>query len=373
MGNREVASGKREAGSGTRSAEHGTRNTEPALRWPAEFEPQSFVQLIFPHAHSDWLPYLDEACETFAEIARQIARFEPCLIVCDDIDRVAAYFDDLHNLFFTAYRTDDTWARDCSGITVETPGGARIRDFTFTGWGGKFDAALDNAMTVNIAGCYGAPVDTVDYVLEGGAVESDGRGTVLTTEACLLNPNRNGATTRGAVEKVLRDTLGAQRVLWLGSGYLAGDDTDSHIDTLARFCDENTIAYVRCDDPEDEHFEALKKMEEDLRRFRTAGGDPYRLVALPMTDPVFYEDERLPATYANFLILDGAVLVPVYGDRHDDEALNIIRGLFPGREIVGVDCRVLIRQHGSLHCVTMQFPAAAGLRCASSVPAGSLS
>jgi len=333
-------------------------------RLPAEFEPQSFVQLIFPHGNSDWAPYLEAACRTFVAIAEAVARFEPCLVVCDDVDRVRAYFSDTQNLLFVPCATDDTWSRDCSGITVETETGCRIQDFIFTGWGGKFDAALDNAMTRAVASHYGAPVDSHGFILEGGAIESNGRGLLLVTEQCLMNPNRNAAMTeRSEVEAVLNETLGVRRVLWLTKGYLAGDDTDSHIDTLARFCDENTICYVKCTDRNDEHYGELLAMEQELRSLRNDTGEPFDLVALPMTEAVYFEGERLPATYANFLIINKAVLVPVYNDPHDDEALAIFKTLFPDREIIGIDCSVLIRQHGSLHCVTMQFPACITLQC----------
>ena len=316
-----------------------TANTN--LRLPAEYEPQSFVQLIFPHADSDWAPYLEEASATFVQIANAVARFQPCLIVCDDVARVKGYFEQTHNLYFIPYKANDTWARDCSGITVESATGCSIRDFTFTGWGDKFDAAKDNAMTKAVAACYGVSVEAYDFILEGGAIESNGEGLLFVTEQCVINPNRNAELTRREeVESVLRDTLGTRRVLWLTSGYLAGDDTDSHIDTLARFCGENTICYVQCTNPE-----------------------PFELVALPMANAAYFDGERLPATYANFLIINGAVLVPTYNDPHDAEALAVMQSLFPDREIIGIDCSVLIRQHGSLHCVTMQFPACVTLQC----------
>jgi agmatine deiminase len=338
------------------------KSNTPSRRLPAEFEPQSFVQLIFPHADSDWAPYLDEASKTFVAIATAIARFEPCLVVCDDITRVKNHFATTDNLYFIQYKADDTWARDCSGITVETETGLRIEDFVFTGWGGKFEATGDNAMTPALAGCYGAPVDSHDFILEGGAIESNGAGVLLVTAQCLMNPNRNAALTRRSeVEAVLRETLGARRVLWLTQGYLAGDDTDSHIDTLARFCDANTICYVQCTDPEDEHAAALQAMEAELEALRNDAGEPFDLIALPMTDPIHFDGERLPATYANFLIINKAVLVPTYNDPRDEEALAIFRNLFPGREVIGIDCSVLIRQHGSLHCVTMQFPSGVAL------------
>jgi len=325
-------------------------------RLPAEFEPQSFVQIIFPHPQSDWAPYLEEARRNLAAIGHAVARYEPCLVVCDDIETVKSYFNDHPNLHFVHYSCDDTWARDCSGITVydgETP---RMLDFTFTGWGGKFDASADNAMTRAIASCYGAEVETIDMILEGGGIESNGQGVLLTTSECLLNPNRNAHMDQEAVEAALKRHLGVEQILWLHHGYLSGDDTDSHIDTLARFIDPETIMYVRCSDPEDEHFEALGAMERELKALRTPEGKPFKLVSLPMCDPLYYDDERLPATYANFLIVNGAVLVPVYGVSQDDAALKVFAAAMPRHDIVPVDCSVLVRQHGSLHCVTMQFP-----------------
>ena len=324
---------------------------------PAEFEEQSFVQLIFPHAGSDWAPYLEEAAETFANIARAIARFEKCLIVCDDIERVKSYFKSTENIDFIACETDDTWARDCSAITVIEGGEPTVIDFTFTGWGGKFDASLDNAMTAKIAKYYGANYKKERLILEGGAIESNGEGLLLTTTECLLNPNRNAKLTQKfEIENILNEAFGTKKVLWLNHGYLAGDDTDSHIDTLARFADRETILYVQCTDEGDEHFAALSQMEKELQGLRDLEEKPFRLMPLPMTDPLYYDGERLPATYANFLIVNGAVIVPTYNDRHDAEALATVQKAFPEREIVGVDCSVLVRQHGSLHCVTMQFP-----------------
>jgi agmatine/peptidylarginine deiminase len=193
-------------------------------------------------------------------------------------------------------------------------------------------------------------------VLEGGSIESDGIGTILTTSECLLSPNRNGGYSKAEIETYLQRVFGAKRLLWLHHGYLAGDDTDSHIDTLARFCDEHTIAYVKCDDPSDEHFEALEKMETALKTFRTLEGTPYRLIALPMAQPMYENKQRLPATYANFLIINGAVLLPFYNSPKDAEAKQILERIFPDREIIGIDCSILVKQHGSLHCVTMQYP-----------------
>jgi len=246
-------------------------------------------------------------------------------------------------------------------LTVIAEGKAELLDFRFDGWGGKFEAALDNAINRRLydAGrVVGTYVDHLDLTLEGGSIESDGRGTLLTTSHCLLHPNRNAALSREALEKRLLEALGAERILWLDHGHLEGDDTDAHIDTLARLCPDDTIVYVSCDNPQDAHYAVLRAMEEQLRTFRTTEGTPYRLVAVPLPDAIYDADgERLPATYANFLLINGAVLYPTYRQRHHDEAVrNILQHVFPTYDIVGVDCRSLIRQHGSLHCATMQYP-----------------
>ena len=332
--------------------------------FPAEFEPQSFVQLIFPHSQSDWSEYLEEARTCFVNIANAVARYQPCLIVCDDVELVKSYFTSQENLIFVPYQTNDTWARDCSALTVidEEEGEPLLLDFTFTGWGGKFDAGRDNAMSSSIADVYGAPMEKINLILEEGGVESNGNGSLLTTAECLLNPNRNPHLDKKGMENELKKHFGVEQILWLNHGYLAGDDTDSHIDTLARFIHTDTILYVKCDDQNDEHYEALKQMEEELKALRDIDGEPFTLIALQMTQPIFYDGERLPATYANFLIINDAVLLPVYNDPHDAEAIAICEKAFRGRNIVPIDCSVLIRQHGSLHCVTMQFPEDVSLR-----------
>jgi len=195
----------------------------------------------------------------------------------------------------------------------------------------------------------------LDFVLEGGSIESDGEGTVLTTAECLLSENRNNKS-KEEIENRLKELFGLKQVLWLNHGYLAGDDTDSHVDTLARFCSADTITYIKCGDETDEHFEALKAMELELQSFKTTEGKSYNLIPLPMADAVYEKDERLPATYANFLIINGAVLMSTYNSPKDEIARQQLQKAFPDREIVGIDCTVLIKQHGSLHCVTMQYP-----------------
>jgi len=338
---------------------------------PAEWAPQSAVMLTWPHPGTDWADRLPEVETVFEAIARAVLRFEHLVISCEHVSRLQQLHRDLNRyaeerglpgrVITVPAPANDTWARDHGPITVLTDRGAELLDFRFNAWGGKFHWEKDDALNRHLAnaGVFGAhPLISLDFVLEGGSIESDGQGTVLTTSECLLTPTRNPSLDRTAIEQQLADNLGADRVLWLNHGYLAGDDTDSHIDTLARFCAPDHICYVACPDTSDEHYRALAAMEEELREFRQRNGEPYRLTALPWPDPVFGDDgERLPATYANFLIINGAVLLPIYGVPQDREAIAVLQDLFPNREIIPIDCRPLVYQHGSLHCVTMQLPA----------------
>lgn len=329
----------------------------------AEWYPQSGVQLTWPHADTDWAGNLEEVTQCFTTIAKEILCREKLLIVCPHKDDALKHFsaDERKNLILSEQKSNDTWARDHGAISVFANGIPTLLDFGFNGWGLKFAANHDNQITRNLFEQQFfrpeiAYESKINFILEGGSIESDGQGTLLTTSQCLLAPNRNQPMSQSEIEDYLKETLGANRVLWLNHGYLAGDDTDSHIDTLARFCDPRTIAYVQCDDETDEHFHELKRMEEELKSFRTADGEPYRLIPLPMAETVIFDGERLPATYANFLIINGAVLLPFYHSEKDSEAKKQLQTAFPDREIIGIDCRPLIKQHGSLHCVTMQFP-----------------
>jgi agmatine/peptidylarginine deiminase len=338
-----------------------------AKRLLPEWYPQDAVQLTWPGPESDWAPLLERIEATLEAMVVAIARYQNVLVSVPDTatrthltGRFARLGVPAERLQLVVAPADDTWARDHGPLAVEESGKLRLHDYVFTGWGGKFPAARDNTLTRRLvdAGVYACPVSERGLVLEGGAIESDGAGTLLTTEACLLNPNRNPGLDRQAVEDWLHEDFGATRVLWLAHGHLEGDDTDSHVDTLARFCDPATIAYVRCNDEADPHYPALAAMEAELKALRRTDGEPYRLVPLPWPaacfDPV--DGNRLPATYANFLIINGAVLVPVYGDAADTRALTALAGAFPGRDIIPIDCLSVIRQHGSLHCLTMQLP-----------------
>lgn len=330
---------------------------------PAEWHLQSGVQLTWPHAGTDWAYMLEEVQECFVRIAREIAERELLLIVTPEpeaVEKQIATTVNRTNVRFLKCETNDTWARDHGAITMIDNGTPSLLDFKFNGWGLKFASDLDNQITrqaVAAGALKGTYVDRLGFVLEGGSIESDGMGTLLTTSECLLSPNRNGQLNRVEIEEYLMSTFHLQQVLWLDHGYLAGDDTDSHIDTLARFCSPNTIAYVKCEDKNDEHYEALRAMEEQLKTFRTLAGEPYRLLALPMADKVEEDNQRLPATYANFLIMNEAILYPTYNQpANDRRAGEVLQEAFPNYQIVGIDCRTLIRQHGSLHCVTMQYP-----------------
>lgn len=330
---------------------------------PSEWHSQSAVQLTWPHADTDWAHMLTEVQECFTAIAREVAKRELLFIVSphvNDVKKQIANRVNLDNVRFFECDTNDTWARDHGAITLIDGGTPRLLDFCFNGWGQKFAAGLDNQITRKAFkyDCFQAEYSNkLDFVLEGGSIESDGMGTILTTSTCLLAPNRNDTLNKEDIEQRLLSYFHAQQVLWLDYGYLAGDDTDSHVDTLARLCPNDTIAYVQCTDESDEHFEELQKMEEQLRTFRTLKGEPYRLLALPMADCVKDHGDRLPATYANFLIINGAVLYPTYNQpKNDAEAEEVLAEAFPDYELIGIDCRVLIKQHGSLHCVTMQYP-----------------
>jgi len=324
----------------------------------AEWEKQRMILLSFPHEKTDWKEDLKASLTPFVRIAQAVAYAQPVYIVCQNKAKIADLFCSTHNMTFIEIPTNDTWIRDYGYISVEENGTVKLLDFTFDGWGGKFDASLDNCVNQQLhqKGYMGtAPMETIPFVLEGGSIESDGEGTILTTSECLCNPNRNGGLSKTEVEEKLKIYLGAKRFLWLDHGYLAGDDTDSHIDTLARLVNKESIMYVKCENKEDEHYSALKKMEEQLRAFTTSQGKPYTLIPLPMCEAKFdKEGNRLAATYANFLITNHALIYPAYDAPQDKEVHEIFKAAFPDKEIIPVNCLKLIEQGGSLHCSTMQ-------------------
>ena len=317
---------------------------------PAEWEPQSMVQLTWPHKGTDWAPILPEITAVYEEMAREISKREGLLVVAPKGTKPS-----IVNCQLSIINSNDTWARDHGFITVEEASGLILLDFCFNGWGAKFEAGLDNAINHHLYDegvVKGTYEDHLDFVLEGGSIESDGKGTIFTTSCCLLAPHRNQPLTQQQIEERLKQYLGAERIVWLNHGSLIGDDTDGHIDTLVRICPNDTLLYTGGDADHPDLYE----MEQELQTLRTIENKPYRLLKLPLPHPIYDDGERLPATYANYLVINGAVLVPTYNQPDlDAEALRIIGEAFPDREIVGIDCRAVIKQHGSLHCCTMQY------------------
>lgn len=323
-------------------------------RLPAEWEESSFIQLVYPPIQSDWKDYFDEIQCYYDNLIETITKYEDLLLVVEN-EELKQKFANNKKVFCEVYKTNDTWARDTSAITIYEDNKPLLLNFNFDGWGNKFDARLDNAMTKSISKKYSQNIKDIDIVLEGGAIESNGEGIILATTEAVLNPNRQELSREDA-NNIFINEFGAKKILWIENGYLSGDDTDSHIDTLARFIKSDTIAYVKCDDINDEHYEALKKMEEEIKSFTDLNGEKFKLVELPFVNPKYYDDERLPATYANFLFVNGALLVPIYDDINDDIALNNLQKALPNLEVKGIESTILTRQHGSLHCISMQFP-----------------
>ncbi len=347
-------------------------------RMPAEWEPQSQVQLTWPHEATDWAPMLPEITAVYEAMAREINKREALLVVAPErtalpvLNTVSVGQGVAQPIFdfqFSILNSDDTWARDHGFITVEEESESKqienrksvnrkslvLLDFKFNGWGEKFEAELDNAINRQLYDCglvKGTYEDHLDFVLEGGSIESDGKGTIFTTACCLMAPHRNQPLTQTEIEERLKQWLGAERVVWLQHGSLIGDDTDGHIDTLVRICPDDTLLYTGGDADHPD----LTLMEEELKALRTLDGQPYRLLKLPLPRPIYDGEDRLPATYANYLVINGAVLVPTYGQPDlDEKAMSIVQQAYPDREIVGIDCQAVIRQHGSLHCCTMQY------------------
>lgn len=336
-----------------------------AFRFPAEWEPQSAVLIAWPHADTDWAERLADVEETYVALVAAITRFQPVVICVADDDlqtyaeaRLRSARVDMAQVRFVPAEYDDTWLRDSGPITLRDGQRFKLLDFRFTGWGGKYEASRDDRLVGELSGMqffHNYFVQSIDFALEGGAIETDGAGTLLTTWQCLHE--RHPDASREELTGKLAGWLKQQRVLWLDHGSLEGDDTDAHIDTLARFAPGDAIVYQACDDTSDAHYAELQAMAADIAALRTADGRPYRAFPLPWARPVIDDGRRLAASYANYLIINGAVLMPAYGDPADDTAAAVLARAYPDREIVQVPCRALIWQNGSLHCITMQLPA----------------
>ena len=338
----------------------------PSRTFPAEWAHQSGVMLTWPHHASDWSTVLDEVEPSFIRIAFEISQREKLLVVAYDQahqQHIASLLRQhklqVDRITLAIQPGNDTWARDHGPITVLEQGEPLLLDFIFNGWGQKYPAELDNAINQGLGkqAIFKTRMRSSPYVLEGGSIDTDGAGTLLTTRACLMTTTRNPQLDQQQLETLLKTELGVDRILWLEHGYLAGDDTDSHIDMLARFCNPDTIAYMQCENEADEHYAPLRAMQQELLAMHTPQGQPYELIGLPLPAAISNAaGQRLPASYANFLIINGAVLVPQYDDPADAIVLERLAPCFPNRTLIGIPCRALIQQYGSLHCLTMQFP-----------------
>ena len=323
------------------------------------------ILLSLPNEDTDWAYILTEALEQYKRLVEAlVAEGEHVVLLCREKVKAEALFDTgtIEGITFVEITFNDTWTRDYGPLTILKHGDLRALDFGFNGWGLKFASDNDNQVnrrlnekTVFTKGIYR---NETGFILEGGSVDTDGIGTILTTSRCLCSPNRNGYLSKQKADEELRRRLGAQHVLFLDYGALIGDDTDSHIDTLARMAPDNIILFTGCRDVDDAQFEELLKMRAQLSMFRNLEGDPYNLVELPLPSPIYDENgDRLPATYANYLVTDKNIFMPTYKQPENDElAMQTVKIAFPEHKVTGVDCTTLINQHGSLHCATMQLP-----------------
>ena len=313
------------------------------IRAFGEWENQELLMLSIPHSNSDWAEYLDEILDSYEELVRAVSKYQKVLLIApnqSDFDR----FKKFDNCEFLQIDTDDTWIRDYGAIDVEKDSEIISYDFKFNAWGGKFSSSKDDVVNKKLFEHFGTKLEEINLILEGGSIDFNGDGVMLTTTECLLNDNRN-RLSKDELEARLKDLFGLRKIVWLNHGFIKGDDTDSHVDTLARFIAPNKVAYAACLDENDEHYKELNLMKKELEN---AG---FELVALPLPKPVFYNGKRLGATYCNFIFINGAVIVPTYGDKEADEyAINALKSALPNKDIIGVDSRVFIRQNGSLHC-----------------------
>ncbi|MBB1126704.1 agmatine deiminase family protein [Thiospirillum jenense] len=344
------------------------------IRFPAEWEPQHTLLITWPHAATDWADQIVEVTALYVALTAAVSRYQSVLIVCRDDNHRRAIAHRLidHQLGQAPIQLarapyNDTWIRDYGPLTVlTTDGRVELRDFRFNGWGGKFAATLDDRLTNRLYqhGVFGGgALETSQLILEGGAIDTDGQGSVLLVRRTIIDPARNLNWSQTDIETELTRTLGVTRFHWLEHGWLSGDDTDGHIDTLARFTDSSTICHAWSDTPGDADAATLQQMTAELATLRQANGAPYRLIPLPQPAPIMTKDgRRLPATYVNFIILNGAVIVPIYNDPADEIACERLRSAFPGRMIQPLNARALIRQGGSLHCISMHTPAALPVR-----------
>ncbi len=310
------------------------------IRLPAEWEKQEILQVVFPSKNSDWSEYLEEIRKTYINLIKQASSFQKVQVITQNLKETAHYLKDIQNIELLEFKTDDTWIRDFGIIQVFDDDKILNYDFTFNGWGGKYNSQNDNQLNQKMY----KNLIKVDFVLEGGSIESNGNGVLLTTSKCLLNKNRNPNLSKMDIENRLKALFGIKEILWLEGGFLAGDDTDFHIDMVARFMDKNTICYLSCSDRSDIHYKELKNIENQLKTF------DFDLIPIPMPTPIFYKDRRLAASYLNFTFINDAILLPIYNVAQDQEVIKLFEEFYPNRKIIQIDSSILIRENGSIHC-----------------------
>ncbi|WP_169752996.1 agmatine deiminase family protein [Campylobacter mucosalis] len=313
------------------------------MRAFGEWEKQECLLLSLPHKNTDWQPYLDEILASYEELVRAVVPYQKCVLICPDT-QILERFKKFSNCEFLEIATDDTWIRDYGMIDVLCNGSVKSYDFNFNAWGNKFKSSNDNAVNTALNAHFKGELESVNMVLEGGSVDFNGDGVLLTTEHCLLNENRNPSLNKSQIEAKLSELFGLKRTIWLKNGFIKGDDTDHHIDTLARFITPDTIAYASCDDSGDEHFNELSAMRAELEK------TGFKLLALPLPSPKFYDDKRLGCTYTNFIFINNALIVPTYDDKNDKIVLEALQNALPNHKVIGVNSLVFVRQNGSLHC-----------------------
>lgn len=344
-----------------------TTPAELGYRMPAEWEPHRGTWLSWPHKEASWPGKFGPVPGMFARMVRHLADHEEVHInvagagMEHDIRRLLGDAGaDSRNVFFHYHPTNDAWCRDHGPIFLQRRHQGRVEeaivDWGYNAWGGKYPPYdLDDIVPRRIGAELGLPVFEPGIVMEGGSIDVNGQGTLLTTEACLLNPNRNPHLDRPQIEDYLRQYLGVRHILWLGDG-IVGDDTDGHVDDLTRFVDPTTVVTVIEDNPDDPNYEPLQSNRERLLRMTDQDGHPLRVVTLPMPRPMEHDGQRLPASYANFYIANGVVLLPTYDPERDEQARATLQSLFPTREVIGINSTDLVWGLGSFHCVTQQWP-----------------
>ncbi len=312
-----------------------------SIRIPAEWEKQKSIMLVFPTTQKDWQHSIEAIQKSYVDFIKIITRFQKCIVICNNKTILNKYFDSFENIEIHEIKTDDTWIRDFGAIDIFINKQLKSYNFKFNAWGGKFEASMDNHFnrTYSKKGLL-----HVDFILEGGSIDNNGDGVMISTSKCIFNKNRNATCKQKDVKEKIKKLFGLKELIVLKNGALMGDDTDAHIDTLARFIDKETIAYAKCYDENDIQFEELKKMEKELKKTK------FRLIPLPLPSPKMFKNHRLPATYLNFVFINGALIVPTYNDKNDKKVIKILEKEIKNREIIEIDASIFIREYGSLHC-----------------------